>query len=180
MENNIRQLPTLGFVEGVRLAFSRLNDFKGRSRRSEMWWWMMLVLIANFCSGFFTGGNMVANAAASTLTMLFGVSVTARRLHDVNQSAIWLYLSYVMGIVVQFFPVLFMSDFMSEYMEMLEYGQPTMQDMQNLMEGNMGMMAFYGLLSLVWIVLVIVVFIFTLLDSKPMANKWGSSPKYVS
>mgnify|MGYP006916306709 CR=1 FL=1 len=45
MENNIRQLPTLGFVEGVRLAFSRLNDFKGRSRRSEMWWWMMLVLI---------------------------------------------------------------------------------------------------------------------------------------
>ena len=94
----MRALPQLGFVEAVKLASSRILDFKGRSRRSEFWWWIPIILIANWVISSFTS-DLLVSGIISTVIMFFGLSATARRLQDADKSAWWVYISYALGIV---------------------------------------------------------------------------------
>ena len=177
--NNYRSLPQLGLTEAVSQAFKRLNDFKGRSRRSEFWWWMLIVLLTQFVVGLVLPRNLVIQAAADTLVMLFGLSATARRLHDVGQSAVLLYLSYGAGIVAHFYAALALGDFMYEYMEMLSYGQPRLSEVESLVMAYGSKMMVLSLIYIVWMVLSLIVIVMTLMDSRPEANKYGPSPKYI-
>ena len=89
----MKALPQLGFLEAVKLASSRILDFKGRSRRSEFWWWIPIVLIANWVLSSFTD-NLLLSGIISTVTMFFGLSATARRLQDADKSAWWAMASW--------------------------------------------------------------------------------------
>ncbi|MBO6032315.1 MAG: DUF805 domain-containing protein, partial [Prevotella sp.] len=84
----MRALPQLGFAEAVKLASSRILDFKGRSRRSEFWWWMLIVLVANWVFSLFIS-DLLVSSIISTIVMFFGLAATARRLHDADKSAWW-------------------------------------------------------------------------------------------
>ena len=77
----MKALPQLGFVEAVKLASSRILDFKGRSRRSEFWWWMLIVMIANWVITSFVS-NLLVSSIIATIIMFFGLAVTVRRLQD--------------------------------------------------------------------------------------------------
>ena len=37
--------PQLGFSEAVKLAFGKITQMSGRSRRSEFWWFMLVYVI---------------------------------------------------------------------------------------------------------------------------------------
>lgn len=171
---NYKELPQLGMDEAIKLASSRLTDFKGRSRRSEFWWWMLIVFVLNFILSWFIS-NMLVSAIASIAVMFLGLAVTARRLQDVGKSATWVYASYGLGIIYQY--LMATSSVMAKYMEVAQTG-----DFDKIMafsQVNASSFLLFGFVLLLWVISILIVFIFTLMDGKPEPNKYGPSPKYV-
>lgn len=169
--------PQLDVAEAVVTALGRLTDFKGRSRRSEFWWWMLIVMLVNYLSGFLTSGNLLLTAVIGIVIMAFGLAVTVRRLHDVGQSGLWVVVSYLLGIAVQIYVSLgSMKEVLAELGELGKNIQP--EDMENLLADNSTTIYVYFGLQAAWALSSIIVIIMCLLDSKPLPNKYGESPKY--
>ena len=172
----MKALPQLGFLEAVKLASSRILDFKGRSRRSEFWWWIPIVLIANWVLSSFTD-NLLLSGIISTVTMFFGLSATARRLQDADKSAWWVYISYALGIVSSV--VAATSPAMNKLMESVSMGSLDEDAILKVWGGNAGEMIFYSGVSFLFGLSVLIVFIMCLKDSDPETTEHGDSPKYV-
>ena len=172
----MKALPQLGFLEAVKLASSRILDFKGRSRRSEFWWWIPIVLIANWVLSSFTD-NLLLSGIISTVIMFFGLSATARRLQDADKSAWWVYISYALGIVSSV--VAATSPAMNKLMESVSMGSLDEDAILKVWGGNAGEMIFYSGVSFLFGLSVLIVFIMCLKDSDPETTEHGDSPKYV-
>ena len=172
----MRALPQLGFAEAVKLASSRILDFKGHSRRSEFWWWMLIVMIANWVFTSFTSDLMVSSIIA-TIVMFFGLAATARRLQDADKSAWWVYISYALGIVSNLIAGL--SPTMNKLVEEAMSGSMNERVIQKAMNNGAGEMAFYACISLLFCIFALIVFIMCLKDSDPEMTEHGESPKYV-
>ena len=172
----MKALPQLGFLEAVKLASSRILDFKGRSRRSEFWWWIPIVLIANWVLSSFTD-NLLLSGIISTVTMFFGLSATARRLQDADKSAWWVYISYALGIVSSV--VAATSPAMNKLVENVSMGSLDEDAILKVWGGNAGEMIFYSGVSFLFGLSVLIVFIMCLKDSDPETTEHGDSPKYV-
>ena len=171
---NYKELPQLGMGEAIKLASSRLTDFNGRSRRSEFWWWMLVVLLTNFILSWFVT-NMLVSGIISIVVMFLGLAATARRLQDVGKSAVWVYASYGLGIIYQL--LMATSGVMAQYILVAQSGN--VDKIMAFAEENAASFLLIGLVSLLWMISCLVVFIFTLMDGKPETNKYGPSPKYV-
>ena len=172
----MKQLPTLGFVEAVKLASSRILDFKGRSRRSEFWWWMLVILVVGYLLTIFTT-NLMVNAVISIAYMFCGLSATARRLQDSGKSALWVYISYALGCIVQILTA--SSTAINKMMEELSYGTVNEHAIEKIIENNAGEFAALSGVGFVTGIFAIIVIVMCLLDSTPGPNKYGESPKYV-
>ena len=173
----MRALPQLGFVEAIKLASSRILDFKGRSRRSEFWWWMLIVMIANWVLTSFTS-NMLVSGIIATIVMFFGLAATVRRLQDADKSAWWVYISYVLGIV----------------MSIMNATSPTINKLRDeIMSGSMkdnvilkvasngaGELIFFYCITILFAIIALIVVIMCLKDSEPLTTEHGDSPKYVN
>ena len=173
----MRALPQLGFVEAVRLASSRILDFKGRSRRSEFWWWMLIVMIANWVFTSFTSDLMVSGIIAA-IVMFFGLAATARRLQDADKSAWWVYISYALGIASNIF--LATSSAMNTLVEEALSGSMNEKVIQKVLANNAGEMGLYACISVLFAIFAIIVIIMCLKDSDPEMTEHGESPKYVN
>ena len=171
----MKELPTLGFTEAVKLASGRILDFKGRSRRSEFWWWMLVVMLVGFCVSLFIS-NMLVSAIWCICYMFCGLAVTARRLHDSGKSAIWVYISYALGCITNLYVS---TSSIYEVIEKLQNVAGNQSAVEKLVMKHMGDFATMTLMGLVFSVFALIVIIMCLLDSKPDANKYGPSPKYV-
>lgn len=171
---NYKVLPQLGFGEAVKLASSRLSDFKGRSRRSEFWWWMLVVLVGNFILSSFVA-DLLVGGLVSIVVMFTALSITVRRLHDTGRSGVWVYISYVLGAIGQI--VTGTSSVMAEYMNIASSGN--VDRLMAFCEDNAGDFIMIVLLGLVWLLSCLIVFIMVLMDGNLEPNKYGSSPKYV-
>lgn len=80
--------PQLAFGEAVKLAFSKLTQMSGRSRRSEFWWFMLVYVIIYWVLGSivpFVLPPMPAQIVVGII-MLLALPATARRLHDTGHS----------------------------------------------------------------------------------------------
>ena len=172
----MKELPSLGFLEAINLASSRILEFNGRSRRSEFWWWMALVIIANWLVSSFISNLMISTLSA-IIVMFFGLAVTGRRLHDAGKSAWWVYISYAGGIVYNFFAST--SPGIGQLMVLEMNGSLSKSTMEKLMTDNAGEFMTFGLLGLVMAILALIVIIMCCMDSEPAPNKYGESPKYV-
>ncbi len=173
----MRALPQLDFIEAIKLASSRILDFKGRSRRSEFWWWMLVVIVVGWIISMFAN-NLLANAVLSIICMFFGLSATARRLQDSGKSALWVYISYAMGCAFQ---LLFStSAAMNELIEEASYGALSQHAVEKIMMNSFGEIAGIGFMSIIHSLFALIVIIMCLFDSTPGPNKYGDSPKYVN
>ena len=172
----MKELPSLSFVEAIKLASNRILDFSGRSRRSEFWWWMLLVIIANWLVSSFIGNLMISTLLA-IIVMFFGLAVTARRLHDTGRSAWWVYISYAIGIVYNFLAST--SPAITKVMEEAKSGGLSSKTMEKMMTENAGDFTTFGLLGLLMAIFALIIVIMCCMDSKPAPNKYGQSPKYV-
>ena len=173
----MKELPSLGFIEAVKLASSRILEFKGRSRRSEFWWWMLVVIISNWVITAFAP-SLLVSSIMSIIIMFFGLAATARRLQDSGKSAVWVYISYALGCATQL--VTSTSTTVNRIMEELSTGSFDDRAIEKIVEKGSGDITLLSCLSLAMGILALIVIIMCLLDSTRGANKYGESPKYVN
>ena len=115
--HTLNKVPGMDFFETLSHYFSNYTNFSGRARRQEYWY----ICVWNLLFGIIP----IVNTIWAMITIIPGLSLTVRRLHDIGKSGWWLFLSFI--------PVI-------------------------------------G---------VIVIFIWTITDSVPYANEYGTSPKYM-
>jgi uncharacterized membrane protein YhaH (DUF805 family) len=94
----------MNIAEATRVCLRKYADFSGRARRPEFWWFVLVLSIAtavadltdlisgaiswdDYSSGSFTIGP--TGIAFYLATFVPGLSVGARRLHDVDRSGWW-------------------------------------------------------------------------------------------
>ena len=172
----MKELPSLGFIEAIKLASSRILDFSGRSRRSEFWWWMLIIMIANWLVSTFVSNLMISTLMA-IIVMFFGLAVTARRLHDAGKSAWWVYISYAIGIIYNVLAST--SPAIVKVMEEAKSGGLSTKTMEQMMTEHAGDFTTFGFLGLLMAIVALIVVIMCTIDSKPAPNQYGQSPKYV-
>ena len=88
----------MNFQNAAKTGFRRAFDFKGRSSRSEFWYWVLFSLILSFTTSFVDqlifGSSFAAVGPLGLILALIlfipNISITFRRLHDINKSAWWL------------------------------------------------------------------------------------------
>ena len=73
----------MSFGESISTCFTKYADFNGRATRSEFWWWVLFVFLASVAAGIV---SQAVSALFSLATLLPGLAVGARRLHDTNRS----------------------------------------------------------------------------------------------
>lgn len=74
------------FTDAVRICFIKYADFAGCASRPEYWWWSLFTLIGTLAL------QVVSDHLAlgfSIATLVPGVAVTSRRLHDTDRSGWW-------------------------------------------------------------------------------------------
>lgn len=165
--DNFSVKPQLGFGEAIKLASGRIMDFNGRSRRSEFWWFMLVALVLSSIAGLVLTAFPTVSSIVNTLIMACCLSVTVRRLHDTGKSGLWVYVSFLAGIVYSlYFSTSGIADSLSSV-------NPDPTEAVKLFTNPV--LIIVGFISLVSSICVI---IFCILDGKPEANKYGQSPKY--
>lgn len=165
METKITTLPQLSFAEAVKLNFARITDFKGRSRRSELWWNYLVYTILTFCLSLLLGTNYIFIAIISFFLQLVIVPVTIRRMHDGGHSGIWVVAAVLLNIATNVYG--FMKGFAS-------IGDLSPEEVITVISNP----AFIGL-SLASLIVEIVIFIFAVMEGDKGENKYGASTKYI-
>ena len=184
--------PMMGFVEAVKTCLKKYCDFKGRARRSEFWWFVLFIflctLVVSFlvsmCLGFLdvdTVYGVRLGSIISTVVALFFViphfAVMTRRLHDMGRSGWWvailvlLQVAYLVSYAIVMMPLLGKMDFGNDPFAIVEV-------MTESMASSPIAATVMSFSSIPMVILGIVIFIFTLFDSKWGTNKYGPSPKY--
>ena len=105
----------ISFTSAVKLGFQRYFDFSGRSTRAEFWWWVLfgflaavvLTIVDNILgtNGEY-GGTGVITGLWQLATLIPGLAVTVRRLHDINKSGWWLLLGLLSWLIIPFIVLL--------------------------------------------------------------------------
>lgn len=90
----------MGFLEAVIQVFRKAFSFKGRARRTEYWYWTLFTILVNTIATIADGEtDGVLAALAGLILFIPGLSVTVRRLHDIDRSGWWLGGYYFITII---------------------------------------------------------------------------------
>ena len=94
--NSIRETsPKLTFSDAVRQVLNKYATFRGRARRSEYWWFVLfnylvvfVAILLDRCFGLTFADTSYGPiyCIAAIVLLLPSLSVTVRRLHDINKS----------------------------------------------------------------------------------------------
>ena len=85
-----QMLPAVSFGSAITLGFQNFFNFNGRSRRSEYWWWQLFAILVGFIP--------ILGGFIALVLIIPGISVTARRLHDIGKSGwlqLWIWLKKI-------------------------------------------------------------------------------------
>lgn len=96
------ELSPKDFVGAIESCFVNYANLKGCASRTEFWWWFVFTLVLTAA---LRGLSHNLAAVFSFATFLPSISVTARRLHDIDRSGWWqlLYFLPVVGWIVLIF-----------------------------------------------------------------------------
>lgn len=91
------------FGDAIKAGFQKYFDFSSRSLRSEYWWWTLFVFLVGFVLSFVDAYVDVFlfaefgffGSVFSLVTLIPGIAVGVRRLHDTDRSGWWLLLIVV-------------------------------------------------------------------------------------
>ncbi|GGB02531.1 DUF805 domain-containing protein [Macrococcus hajekii] len=173
------------FMEAYKRYWKKAFVMRGRARRKEYWVpqlfnliiALILMLIFSFVdramgysidtmasdqltASAFTKPSDIANWIWSLIILIPSFTVLARRLQDININGWWALVSYIGGTVIGigmiFALVMMMASGASDF-------------------ASIGLIFFGGLALL--LIMAIVFFVFTVMDSKPGPNKYGEDPK---
>jgi uncharacterized membrane protein YhaH (DUF805 family) len=93
----------MGFTDAIKTGFQKYIGFSGRAARSEYWYWVLFVLLLQIAAwlidmtlfGFNTTGVNPIGAIVSLATLLPGLAVSVRRLHDIDRVGWWIFLALI-------------------------------------------------------------------------------------
>ena len=83
------------FKDAISTCFRKYADFSGRARRSEYWYFWLLNLIVAFVLTIVLGEGSLIASLYSLVTLVPGLAVGWRRMHDIGKSGAWIFLSLV-------------------------------------------------------------------------------------
>jgi uncharacterized membrane protein YhaH (DUF805 family) len=136
-------------------------DFSGRAPRAEYWWYALALVIVGIVLSIFesiSGLRGMVFGVYGPLTVLLwlgtivpGIAVSVRRLHDTNRSGWWLLL-------------------------MVPYLLVMILAAMALAGGGIAALGAAGLLGIVGLICAIVLLVFMVLPSTAGENRYGSNP----
>ena len=103
-----KELKIIKFDESIKSTlFKNYLNFQGRASRSDSIWWFIFTLIISIAfNQFDSNAGSLSNLSSVFSIILFppGLSLTVRRLHDINKSG-WNYLWIIT--IVGIFPLIY-------------------------------------------------------------------------
>ena len=108
-ESNVPIGRQVGFVESLSLFFKNYLNFSGRSGPSAYWWYLLWSLIFTILFALIDSLALDISAedlfslssAFALITLIPSISLSFRRLHDIDKSGWWLLISLtIIGIPV--------------------------------------------------------------------------------
>ena len=148
-------LPQLDFMQAVKLAWSRVKETTGRSRRSEFWWAMLALGVGGFILGLIPFIGPILQFA----TWIIAAPLMIRRLHDTGKGPGLVYAYLIIAAAVMIFALVVRNTH------------------------SLGLLATFATLSTIAaiaeLVIGIILIVFCVQDSDPKTNQFGPSPKYV-
>ncbi|UXR71401.1 MULTISPECIES: DUF805 domain-containing protein [unclassified Staphylococcus] len=181
------EYPQVGFVEAFKLFWTNYVNFKGRSRRSEYWWmqlWHVLITVSASVIAVITLFVPVVGPIISVILWLLiavyslaviipNLALLVRRFHDRSKTMFLPIFSFVLSIIYNtvYFIALFDSgDLLSD--------KPLDESASMFSADSSPWFIVAGVIMIVIAIVQLIIFIFTLLDSKEETNQYGPSPKY--
>jgi uncharacterized membrane protein YhaH (DUF805 family) len=82
----------MNFSQAVATCLRKYVDFSGRAARPEFWWFFLFQIIVLVVTGLMSD---ILNLIAALGLLLPGLSVGARRLHDIGKSGWFLLLGFI-------------------------------------------------------------------------------------
>lgn len=162
-------IPSLDFMTAVKLAFARLKDMEGRSRRSEFWWTMLAVGICGVVL------NLICGAISHWLSMIVLIAIIVvtiplqlRRLHDTGKGNILVWIMAGIAILTHILSAVHTSLVKKAFSSLDLSAAQTAE--------TIGI--FIIILGLASLVIGIILLVFFCQDSQPGMNQYGPSPKY--
>ena len=85
----------VNFVNVVNICFKKYSVFRGRANRAEYWYWRLFEFLVAYASFridqiFFEKNSTTISLVTFFITLIPGISVSVRRLHDIGRSGWWL------------------------------------------------------------------------------------------
>lgn len=99
---------SVSFTQSIELFFKNYLNFSGRSSKSAFWWWFLANVLFSILATLIdttTFGQMAAQQGPvatiwSIVTLIPGIALGARRLHDINKSGWWQLIAFtIIGII---------------------------------------------------------------------------------
>ena len=105
----------MSFTDAIREVFTKYAVFDGRSRRSEYWYFFLLNYVVGWVLGNInarTGSKifLVLTIVFSLATLIPGIAVAIRRLHDIGKSGWWMFIVLIPIVGVIWLIVLYATD----------------------------------------------------------------------
>ncbi len=96
--------PMVGFSEAISLGFKNYINFNGRATRAEYWWWFLFIVVTGVVLATIdsiTGIGALQNIF-NLATLIPGLALGARRLHDIGKSGWWqlLWFAIIVGWII--------------------------------------------------------------------------------
>lgn len=151
---NVR--PQLGFGEAISTCFKKYVTFSGRARRSEYWWWFLFTILMSILALIPIIGWIIPLAI-----ILPNLAVSVRRLHDVGRTGWWLLAPYGFALL---------GGLLLGAGALVGFGGHSSSGGITAVIGGIALLGAF--------VSGIMLFIWSLSDSKPETNQYGPSPKY--
>jgi uncharacterized membrane protein YhaH (DUF805 family) len=86
----------MNFEQAIRSGFKNYIGFTGRATRSEFWYWTLFAVVVQLLVDLVTADKLeVVSALVSLALFLPSLSVSIRRLHDIDKSGWWFLLWFV-------------------------------------------------------------------------------------
>jgi uncharacterized membrane protein YhaH (DUF805 family) len=89
----------MNFPQAVATCFKKYAVFSGRASRSEYWYWMLFYALGKIATSildavvFSMTNTQVFSIIFGLIVFLPALGVTIRRLHDVDRSGWWIFIS---------------------------------------------------------------------------------------
>tara|TARA_R100000789_G_scaffold14655_6_gene18178 strand:+ start:27459 stop:27833 length:375 start_codon:yes stop_codon:yes gene_type:complete len=87
----------VGMVEAFKLFFANYINFEGRSNRGEYWWAFLAIILISIVLTVVDGmiGMPLFGSIFSLATLVPGIAIGIRRLHDIDKSGWFLLIGLI-------------------------------------------------------------------------------------